>query len=71
MSSKSADRSGGAAGVEGADDEMAGEGGLKQRLGRFGVANFADQNDFRVLPHERAQAGGEREARRRAEPAIG
>jgi len=53
---------GGAAGVKGAEDEMAGEGGLEESFGGFGIADFADENDFGVLPHEGAEAGGEGEA---------
>ena len=40
---------------------MAGEGSLHGHFGGFQVADFANHDDVRVLPHERAQALGKAE----------
>ena len=43
-----------AAGVQGAEDEMAGEGGLDDDVGGVGVAHFADHDDLGILPEQAA-----------------
>src|SRR5207244_5946635 len=45
------DGGGGAGGVDGAENEVAGLGGMNGRLERMNIAQLADQNDVRVLPH--------------------
>src|SRR5687768_1328796 len=45
-------------GVEGGKHEVAGELSIDGDFRRFEVADFADQNDVRVLTQERSQGGG-------------
>ncbi|MNX75262.1 hypothetical protein D3C86_1067280 [compost metagenome] len=52
-------------GVQRAEHEVAGERGLHRHLGGGEVADFADHDDVRVLPHQRAQALGEAEVQLR------
>src|ERR1700733_3426990 len=49
-------------GVDGGEDQMAGERGVDGDLGSFVVADFADQDLVRVVTQDRAQAAGKREA---------
>lgn len=51
-----------AACVEGGDDEVTAEGGLKDDLGDGAVANLSDEDDFGILPQEGLESGGEIEA---------
>ena len=44
-----------------AEHQVAGERRLDRVLGRFHVANFADQHDVRVVTQDRTQRRGERE----------
>ena len=46
-------------GVQRREHQVAGERGLDRDLRRLEVADFADQDDVRVLAQERAQRGGE------------
>src|SRR2546428_1782310 len=46
-------------GVQGGEDEMAGEGGADADLGGFEVAGFADEDDVGVLTEEGAEGAGE------------
>src|SRR3989338_9567345 len=46
-------------GVQGREDEMAGERGLDGDVGRLAVADLADHDDVRVLAHNRAEPLGE------------
>ncbi len=46
------DGGGGVVGVEGGEDEVAGEGGLNADACGFGVADFADHDDIGVLAEE-------------------
>ena len=50
-------RRGGRVGVQGGEDEVAGEGGLERQLGGLRVADLAHQHDVRVLPQHRAEPG--------------
>ena len=59
------DRAGSVVGVQGAEDQVAGEGGLGGELGGFGVADFADHDNVGVLPQQRAQS-----RRRNVKPAF-
>ena len=45
------DGRGGAGGVDGAEHQVAGLGGVNGRLEGFDVAQLADQDDVGVLPH--------------------
>ena len=56
------DGAGGIVGVEGAQNQVAGEGGLNGNLRRLQVAHFTDHNHVRVLPQERAQGPAEGQA---------
>ncbi len=49
-------------GVDGGEDEMAGESGVDGDLSGFGVADFADQNLVGVMAQDRTQTAGEGEA---------
>ena len=51
--------------VERRKDQVAGQRRLHGDIGRFRVANFTDHDDVRVLPQERAEPRGERDARLR------
>src|SRR5437870_2920581 len=53
------DGGGAVVGVEGGEDEVAGEGGADADLGGFEVAGFADEDDVGVLAEEGAEGGGE------------
>ena len=53
---------GGVVGVEGAQDEVAGEGGLDGNLGGLQVAHFSDHDDVRVLAQKRAEGAAEGQA---------
>src|SRR5439155_24580718 len=53
------------AGVDRADDQVAGEASLHGDGGGFRVADFAHQDDLRVLTHDAAQRDGVGEALRR------
>ena len=55
----SGDRAGRIVGVQGGKDEVPGQCGLHGDGGGFGVADFADQDDVRVLAHDGAQPVGE------------
>ena len=57
------DRRDGVVGVNGAEDEVPGLGGLAGDLGGLLVADFADENHVGVLPQDAAQLGGEGLAR--------
>src|SRR5208283_692741 len=46
-------------GVDGGEDEVAGEGRLDGDLGGFGVADFADHDLVRVVAEDGAQTAGE------------
>ena len=50
------DRPRGAGGVQRAENQMTGFAGVEHNLHRFAVADFADKNDFRRLPHGGAHA---------------
>ena len=50
--------SGGAVGVKGGKQQVAGHGSVEGDVGRFEVANFTDQEHVGVLAQDRAQAGG-------------
>ena len=53
---------GGVVGVQRAEHQVAGERGLNGVLGRFQIADFADQHDVRVVPQDAAQRVAERQA---------
>ena len=53
------DGAGGVVGVQGAEDQVAGERGLHGDFGGFLVADFADQDDVGVLAQHAAQDAGE------------
>ena len=57
------DRAGGVVGVQRAQHEVAGQRGFDGDLGGLVVANLTDHHDVGVAPQDRAQAGGERQAR--------
>ena len=48
--------------MNGGQHEVAGHGGPQANLGRFRIADFADHDHVGVLPQERPQGGGERQA---------
>ena len=50
---------GGIIGVQGAEDQVAGQGGLDGQVGRFAVADLADHDDVRVLAQQGPQAVSE------------
>ena len=52
----------GVVGVQGAEDLMAGDGGVGGHLGGLEIADLADHDDVGVGAHQRAQRLGEREA---------
>ena len=56
------DRGRGVVGVQGGEDEVAGERGLDRVLRRLGVADLADHDDVRVLAQDVAQGAGEVDA---------
>src|SRR6266540_3097024 len=56
------DGPGGVVGVQGRKNQVARERGAHHQLRRFRVARFAHQDDVRVLPEQRAQAGAEGQA---------
>src|SRR5690606_28034374 len=60
--SEPAESARGVGGVERRDEELAGKRSLDGNGGGFGGANLADEDYFRVLPHERPQPGEEIEA---------
>ena len=49
-------------GVDGGEDEMAGQGGLDGDLGRLRVADLPDHDLVRVVAEDRAQTPGEGQA---------
>jgi hypothetical protein len=51
----------GVVGVQGGEDEVAGEGGLDGVLGGLGVPDLAHHDDVGVLAQDRAQGAGERD----------
>ena len=51
-----------AIGVQGGQNQVAGEGGFDGNFGGFKVADFADQNDIWILPQEGAQGRGKIQA---------
>ena len=53
------DSGGGAVGVQGREDGVAGQRGLHRHLGRLEVADFADHHHVGVLAQEGPQGGGE------------
>ena len=48
-------------GVEGGEDQVAGQGGADRDVGRLPVADFADHDDVGVLAQDVAQRAGEGE----------
>ncbi len=60
---QSCDGGGCIVGMQRRKHKMTGLRGLHGDVGRFGVADFADHDHVRVLPHERAQRDRESEAR--------
>ena len=60
------DGAGGVVGVQGAEDQVAGQGRLHGDLGGFLVADFADQDDVRVLTQHRPEDAARRSVRCRA-----
>ena len=51
------DGAGGVVGVQGAEDQVAGQGGLDGDFGDFLIADFADQNDVgRLAQHRREES---------------
>ena len=61
----------GAAGMERAQQQVAGQRGLQGGLGRGAIADLADHDDLGVLPHEEPQAGGQVQAGRRIDLRLG
>ena len=45
----------GVVGVQGGEDQVAGQGGLDRDIGGFAVADFADHDHVRILAHDVAQ----------------
>src|SRR2546423_1179494 len=62
---QSTNRAGGAARVESANYQMASQRRLKNGFHSLGVADFADENDLRVLTHQRSQSSSQGERGRR------
>ena len=56
---QSPDHAAGGAGVQRAEDEMAGEGRFDADARGFAIANLADHEDFGILPEQAAHAAGE------------
>src|SRR5690606_5335003 len=56
------DGAGGVVGVEGAQHQVAGEGGAHGDVGGFAVADFADQDDVGVVAEDGAEDVGERQS---------
>src|ERR1035441_1499196 len=56
------DGAGGIVGMQGGEDEVAGEGGADGDIGGFAVADFAHHDDVGILADDVAQAAGEGEA---------
>ena len=61
MSIRRRDGAGGIVGVQRAEDQVAGEGGLDGHLGHFHIADFADEDDVGRLTQHRPQDLGERQ----------
>jgi hypothetical protein len=57
--------------VQGGQHQVAGQRGLDRHLGGFQVADFADHDDVRVLPHQRPHAVGKAEVDGLSAPASG
>ncbi len=49
------DGAGGVVGVQGAEHQVSGQGGLRGDPGSVGIADFTDHHDVRVLPQQRPQ----------------